>query len=147
MSPISYLSSLISAPAMPTRMGDIGLLCTRLFFGFSMAFAHGINKVPPSEKWVQNVKELGFILPDLFAWSAGLSELLGGILIALGLCTRGASFFVLITMLVAAFIAHDGDPYRKMELGLCYGVVSLMLMSLGAGRYSIDRLISARLQL
>jgi len=112
-----------------------------------MAFAHGINKVPPSEKWVQNVKELGFILPDLFAWSAGLSELLGGILIALGLCTRGASFFVLITMLVAAFIAHDGDPYRKMELGLCYGVVSLMLMSLGAGRYSIDRLISARLQL
>ena len=146
MSTINRLSSLISAPHMPTRMGDIGLLCTRLFFGLSMAFAHGVNKIPPSDKWVQKVADLGFFMPEFFAWSAGLSELLGGILIALGLCTRGSSLFLLITMLVAAFIAHDGDPYRKMELGLSYGVVSLMFMTLGAGRYSIDRLISDRLR-
>ena len=41
-------------------------------------------------------------------------------------------------------IAHGGDPYSKMELGLCYGVVSLMLVTLGPGRYSVDQLISTR---
>ena len=138
------LSHLCSAPSMPTPLGDVGLLITRLFFGISMAWAHGIHKLPASEKWVANVESLGFIFPEVFAWSAGLAEFAGGIFIALGLVTRGAAFSLLITMCVAAFIAHSGDPFRKMELGLCYGVVSLMLVTLGGGRYSLDAFISSR---
>ena len=144
MSLSQHLAHLYSARPMPTQLGDLGLLITRLFFGLSMALAHGINKVPASEKWIAKVESLGFIFPEVFAWSAGLSELIGGILIAAGLITRGAAFSLFVTMCVAAFIAHGGDPYSKMELGLCYGAVSLMLVTLGPGRYSLDQLISAR---
>ena len=129
---------------MPTLLGDLGLLITRLFFGLSMAWAHGINKIPASEQWIAKVESLGFIFPEVFAWSAGLSELIGGMLIAVGLLTRGAALSLFFTMCVAALIAHGGDPYSKMELGLCYGVVSLMLVTLGPGRYSLDQLISTR---
>ena len=144
MSLSKRLSSLGAAPSMPTTLGDLGLLSTRVFFGLSMALAHGINKLPASEKWIQKVESLGFMCPELFAWSAGLAEFVGGILIALGLCTRGAALSLLCTMLVAVFIAHGGDPYSKMESGLCYGMVSLLLVTLGPGRYSVDRLIFSR---
>ena len=140
------LSLLLSAPSMPTLAGDLGLLSARLFFGLSMALVHGINKIPASEGWVKKVESLGFIYPELFAWSAGLAELLGGLLIALGLFTRGAASSLLFTMLVAVFIAHGGDPYKKMELGLCYAMISLLLITIGPGRYSVDRLLSSRLR-
>ena len=140
----THISTVMSAPSMPTRSGDVGLMITRLFFGLSMAWAHGLHKLPPSEKWIAKVESLGFMLPELFAWSAGLAECAGGLLIALGLATRGAALSLLVTMGVAVFIAHGGDPFRKMELGLCYGVVSLMLTMIGPGRYSLDHLFSAR---
>ena len=135
---------LCSATNMPSLPGDIGLLITRLFFGLSMAWAHGIGKIPPSDRWIQKVESLGFVFPEVFAWSAGLSECAGGMLIALGLCTRGAATSLLFTMCVAAFLAHADHPFSKMESSLSYGVVSLLLITLGPGRYSIDRFNSLR---
>ena len=82
-----------------------------------MAFAHGIGKVPPSDGFIGFVGKLGFPAPDFFAWAAGLSELVGGIFIALGLMTRVSGFFLLQTMLVAVFLAHGDDPFGKMEKG------------------------------
>ena len=133
--------------AGPNRdlLTDASLLLTRLVFGLSMAFAHGQGKVPPSEGFVGFVEGLGFPAPDFFAWSAGLSEYVGGLLIALGFMTRVSGFFLLQTMLVAVFIVHLDDPFKKMEVGLLYATVSLTLVATGAGRFSLDRLISGRL--
>ena len=122
--------------------GDWALLFSRVFFGLSMALAHGTKKLPPSDKFVQYVGDLGFPFPELFAWQAGLAEGLGGILIAIGLATRVSAFTLICTMFVAVFMAHDGDPYKKMELGLCYLFASSLFMTLGAGRFSLDHLIA-----
>lgn len=124
---------------------DASLLMTRLVFGLSMAFAHGQGKVPPSEGFVGAVEGMGFPAPAFFAWAAGLSEYAGGILIALGLMTRVSGLFLLQTMLVAVFVMHLDDPFKKMEMGLLYATVSLMLVATGAGRFSLDRLIGDRL--
>ena len=124
---------------------DASLVLTRVVFGLSMAFAHGMGKVPPSEGFTGFVGKLGFPAPELFAWAAGLSEFVGGILIALGLLTRVSGFFLLQTMLVAVFLAHGDDPFKKMEMGLLYATVSLTLIATGAGRFSLDRLLVERL--
>lgn len=123
---------------------DLGLLLLRLFVGLSLAFAHGLGKLPPSERFLAGVEEMGFPFPVVFGWAAAVSEFGGGILIALGLLTRPAAFFVAVTMAVAAFIRQAGDPFGERELALLYGMVAVALLLTGAGRYAIDARLRGR---
>ncbi len=121
----------------------IGLLWLRVLMGLGIA-SHGYSKifVFGVEKFSQSVLQMGFPVPIFFAWLAALSEFLGGILIVLGLGTKIAAFLVFVTMSVAAFIAHGGDPFSKRELALSYWTISSTLILTGAGPLSIDGLIS-----
>ena len=142
---MKMLRKILCAGPQRDILTDASLLIMRLVFGLSMAFAHGQGKVPPSDGFVGLVERLGFAAPEFFAWAAGLSEYVGGILIALGLMTRVSGFFLLQTMLVAVFVMHIDDPFKKMEMGLLYATFSLMLVATGAGRFSLDRVIVDRL--
>ncbi len=117
---------------------NIALTLLRVFAGLAMAFAHGLGKVPPSEKFAAAVGNIGFPLPNLFAWAAGLSEFLGGIFIALGLFTRLSSAFLAFTMLIAVFVVHLNDPFGKKELGLLYLFVAILFLIRGANDWSLD---------
>lgn len=118
-------------------------LLLRLTAGLFMA-SHGWGKVPPSPQFVEGVIGLGFPLPEFFAWCAGLAEFAGGLLLALGLLTRPASFFMAFTMAVAAFGAHGQDPLARKELPLLYLALGLYYLIRGAGPYSVDALISKK---
>ncbi len=120
---------------------DFGNLLFRLFVGLSMALVHGLGKVPPSDKFIEGVESLGFPLPILFAWSAGLAELVGGFLIAAGLFTRWSAVFLGITMGVAAFGRHAADPFNVKEMALLYFFACVLLAFQGGGKYSLDRII------
>src|SRR3989338_5873123 len=86
-------------------MTDIGLLWLRVLTGLGMAY-HGYGKVfgGSMDKMTEGVAAMGFPAPEFFAWAAALSEFAGGILLVLGLFTRPAALFILITMAVAVFI-------------------------------------------
>lgn len=124
-----------------TALNEISLLVARVFFGFSMAFAHGLGKVPPPEMLVSGLGSMGFPAPIFFAWAAALSEFLGGILVGIGLLTRPAAIFLSITMAVAAFVAHGADGFDKKEMSLLYLVVYLIFALRGAGKWSVDGFI------
>jgi putative oxidoreductase len=79
--------------------------------------------------------------PTLSLVMATLAEFGGSILIILGLATRFASFSLAFTMFVAVFIVHAGDPFSKMEMGLIYLLVYIILMITGGGKYSLDKYI------
>jgi putative oxidoreductase len=121
---------------------SFGLLLLRLFAGLSMAFSHGLGKLPVSPGFIETVAKLGFFWPEGFAWAAALSEFVGGLLIAAGLLTRPASLFLAITMYVAAFIRHGEDPFSSQEASMFYGVVALFFLFRGAGKYSVDAFIN-----
>lgn len=123
-------------------LDEAALALLRVFTGLSLAFAHGLAKVPPSAGFIDGVGGLGFPLPVVFAWAAGLSELVGGALLALGLLTRPAALAIAGTMAVAAFLRHGGDPYAKQELALFYLVVALVFAVRGANRLSLDHVVS-----
>jgi putative oxidoreductase len=80
---------------------------------------------------------------------AMLSELIGGSLIALGLFTRVAAFFILIAMLVAASLGHKGGGYLITnnppgnEYALNLAILMLVLILIGPGNYSLDHLLFA----
>ena len=77
--------------------------------------------------------------------AAGVIELLGGILITLGLFTRPAAFILSGTMAVAYFYAHAPRGFYPIlnqgELAVLYCFVFLYLAAAGAGPWSLDRLV------
>lgn len=123
---------------------DAGLLILRVLTGCFMA-THGYGKIFTEgrmERFTEGVAEMGFPVPVLFAWAAALSELVGGLLLAAGLFTRYAAFFIFSTMTVAVFIRHADDPFSQKEKALLFWTIALAFMLIGAGRYALDRLIS-----
>ena len=124
---------------------DISLLIMRVCFGLAFS-VHGYGKVfgERMDGFAEGVSEMGFPLPVVFAWSAALSELAGGILLALGLFTRPAAFFALSTMAVAFFIRHGADPFKVKELAYCYMIFSIAILSSGAGRLGLDEILRAK---
>ncbi len=120
---------------------DIGLLILRLAFGLTMAFGHGLGKLPPSDQLIQGVAGMGFPLPFVFAWCAALAEFLGSLCVAAGLKIRFAAASVAFTMGIAFFVAHAGDPFGKKEMAFLYLAASIALMFLGAGRFSVDQVL------
>ena len=122
---------------------DLGLFALRVLGGVGIAI-HGYPKVFEAGKiagLTDAARTMGFPVPVLFAWAAALSELLGGILVALGLGTRVAAFFIFCTMSAAAFIHHRADPLGTRELALAYWTISLTVMLTGPGGLSLDRML------
>lgn len=124
---------------MNSAVGDLGLLILRVFTGLSLAYAHGWSKVPPGEGFVKTVTSMGF--PAEMAYLTMLAEFFGGLALAAGLLTRPVALAIVINFLVAGFIAHAADPYDRKELPFLFLAVSTMFLCVGAGRFSVDRLL------
>jgi putative oxidoreductase len=72
---------------------------------------------------------------------AVFAELICSLLIGFGFLTRLAAFPLIITMAVAAFIVHAGDPFKQKELSLMYLILYIVLFFIGSGKYSVDYFI------
>jgi putative oxidoreductase len=73
---------------------------------------------------------------------AGLIELVGGLLIAIGLFTSWAAFIASGEMAVAYFKVHFPQGFwpvqNQGELAVLYCFVFLYMAARGGGRYSVD---------
>lgn len=123
---------------------DLGLLVLRVWFGLEMAFMHGLPKL-------MKVLNGDMSFGDPLGIGVGVSlvlavfgEFVCGILIAAGFFTRLACIPYIITMLVAAFLVHGGDPWGKIALPLMYVVAAIVLLITGPGRYSADHQLFVR---
>lgn len=137
----SYQRFFLGGPGGSNALADVALLILRLMAGFALAYYHGLGKIPPSPGFVEGVAEMGYPAPQVFAWAAALAETVGGALLAIGLFTRPASFFVLWTMASAFFIRHAADPFLQAEKAYLYGGIALFFLLTGAGRFSLDHLL------
>ena len=137
---MNYFTSTKSNPLII----DIVLLVTRIFVGFAM-LSHGYPKLQDllSGEEIQFFSFLG--LSDKTSLIlAVFAEFVCSIFIILGLFTRFAVFFLIITMAVAGLIVHSGDPFQKREASLLYLSVYLMLLAFGPGKYSVDAMIGRK---
>lgn len=81
--------------------------------------------------------------PEWITYGAGSIELLGGVLVMIGLFTRPAAFICSGTMAVAYWLAHgmrDLFPLNNGgELAALYCFVFLFIACRGAGIWGVDR--------
>ncbi len=127
----------------------LGLMTVRFCLGFAIA-AHGSQKL---FGWFGGhglagtsalFARLGFRPGKLFATAAGLAELVGGLLIVLGLFGAVGPMLVVSTMVVAAFAVHGKNGFfasaNGFELPFIYAVAASALAFASPGLLSLDAL-------
>src|SRR3979411_658198 len=139
---------------MGTYAGDlqtmsIGLLLVRVVIGVIMA-AHGAQKLLG---WFggyglrgtgQFFEQIGFQPGPAFAAAASISEILSGLLVALGFLGPIGPALMISVMIVAAITVHwDHGLFASnngIELPLLYGIAAFGLALPGFGEYSLHAL-------
>jgi putative oxidoreductase len=122
------------------RFADPVYCIMRLAVGL-LFFCHGAQKILG---WFPNPKQPAGPL-DTMSLLSGLIELIGGILIAVGLLTRIAAFISSGEMAVAFFMVHAKTGLIPRlnggEPAVFYCFVFLFIFFYGPGRMSLDALI------
>ena len=118
----------------PEAQGLLRMVCAYLFL------QHGTAKL----LHVPHVADFDQVQLVSLTGMAGLIEIVGGILLLLGLFTRLAAFIMSGEMAVAYFMAHApaGNVLLPMlnegELAVLYCFVLLFFAAAGAGAWSVD---------
>jgi putative oxidoreductase len=117
---------------------NLGLLVLRLGLGGFMFFGHGWDKL-------MNFSVKSSQFPDLLGIGstgslalATFAEFFCSLALILGLGTRLSAIPLIVTMFVAAFVAHADDPFQRKELALLYMSGFTAVFFLGAGGLSLD---------
>ena len=137
------MKNIIFSTGIKSGVVHFSLLLLRLASGGFM-LTHGVPKL---QRILTGEMKFGDPLglgPEVSLVLVVFAEFVCAILIMLGLGTRLATVPLIVTMAVAAFIAHGDDPFSRKELALFYMVVYIVLLLSGSGKYSADRLISRK---
>lgn len=127
----------------PSAATSLGLLVLRVVVGAVFA-AHGAQKIfeytlPGT---IGSFEGMGIPLPEIAAPVVAFIELIGGILLVLGLFTRPVGILLAVDMIVALVAVHLPAGLWVGEGGYEFvavlGVAALALAFTGAGRFSID---------
>lgn len=137
-----------------TTDNSLSSLLMRLSAGAIFA-AHGAQKLfgifggGGLEGTAQWMASIGLEPGYLMALAAGSAEFFGGIALLLGLLTRPAAFVLAMTMLVAVITVHLPNGLflsnNGYEFGLALLAITGALVLNGGGKFSLDRILSARL--
>jgi len=127
----------------PSSAASLGLLVLRVVVGAIFA-AHGAQKIfeytiPGT---IGSFADMGVPLAEIAAPVVAFVELIGGILLILGLLTRPVGIILAIDMAVALILVHlPAGPWvgdGGFEFVAVLGVAALALALTGAGRFSVD---------
>ena len=112
----------------------LGLFVLRLTLGGIFIF-HGITKLTNMEQTIGFFGMIGF--SAFFAWMISLIEVIGGVLVVLGIYTRYiVPLFAIIMLTVIIFIKRKSG-FQSIELEVAILGLSLGVGLIGCGEYSI----------
>lgn len=150
--PIRELVQKILAPAQRFEVwGQSGfLLLLRMLYGFMFAQA-GWGKLVHFDQSVAFFASLGMPAPEILMPVAALTEFLGGLALLVGLASRFAALSLSFVMLTALMTAHAAEAFASIEgftsqAPYPFLIAALIVLAFGAGRFSMDSLISWRMK-
>lgn len=123
---------------------DIGKLILRLTLAILMLF-HGVGKLRYGVSGVEGLLQ-SHGLPALLAYGAFVGEVLGPLLVIIGLYTRIGALFMVLNMIAAIALAHGSElvDFRQsgawaLELQGFFLFTAIAVFLIGPGKFSIDR--------
>lgn len=123
-------------------IGRLALGIVLIAHGWQKLFTFGISGT------ASNFEQMGIPLPTASATFAVIVELLGGVLLIIGFVVPLVGLLVAINMVGALLFVHASSGIfvgdGGYELVLVIGALGLVFAGIGAGRYSVDGLITDR---
>lgn len=120
------------------RLKPLGLLLLRVAVG-SIFILHGYPILKDPAHWTRVFTELG--LPVQFVYVSGILEMFGGMMLVVGLLTRGVGLLLAIevaVVLLRSRIPGSLHTFGQHELPVMLGTAALALATTGAGLVSVD---------
>ncbi|MEP6907639.1 MAG: DoxX family protein [Pseudoxanthomonas sp.] len=123
----------------------LGPLVVRLVFGYFW-LETGIAKVHNLDGFTQRFVGWGIPYPAFNAALSAWTELLGGLLLMLGLCTRLVCIPMIVNMIVAVTLVVSTnlmglDDYVEAD-EVVYSLIFFWLLMAGPGKASLDTLLA-----
>ena len=125
-------------------MEDLGKLILRLALGILMLL-HGIAKIKNGVGFLTPMVT-GIGLPPWFVYGAYLGEVVGPILLIIGLGARTGAFLIFANMVFAILLVHVPELFTlgkqggwALELQGMFLFTALALVFMNPGRYAITR--------
>lgn len=131
-----------------TTLSFVPLLLIRLVlaYGFYEPAMSKFKDISAIAAWFDS---LGLVFPTFQAYLATYTELLGVILLVLGLGVRFISIPLIITMLVAVKTVHFANGFSAgdngYEIPLYYIIMLLVLLFHGGGKIGLDYLLERKI--
>src|SRR5688500_8603073 len=123
---------------------DFGKLVLRLALGILILF-HGIAKLQGGIGFLSPILN-GVGLPPWVGYGVYVGEVLGPVMVILGVFTRTGAFFIFVNMLFAIFLVHRPELMMfgkqggwALELQGMFLFTALALMFMSPGRYAATR--------
>jgi putative oxidoreductase len=120
---------------------SLGLLAIRVALGV-VFLAHGADKLGDLSGTEEMFGGIGIPAPALMAPLVAFTEVIGGLLLIVGLLTPLAGTALAVDMLVAFLVVHAGKGFfvadGGYELVMLLGFASIGVAATGAGRLSLD---------
>ncbi len=126
----------------------IGLFFIRIYLAY-IFWIHGNSKLTEVEQFSSFLGSLDIPFPDIVVWILITSELVGALLLLVGLFVRWVTLPLLTPMILAIFFVNweNGWSYENngVELLVTYSILLIVLLFSGAGKYlSLDYWVSSK---
>ena len=123
---------------------DLGKLVLRLTLGILMLL-HGVGKLKSGVSFLEPMLQ-GAGLPSWVAFGAYIGEVVGPVMVILGLFTRTGAFFIFVNMIFAIGLVHQAELWTlgkeggwALELQGMFLFTALALMLMNPGRFAVTR--------
>lgn len=125
------------------KSDDTGKLILRLSLGI-LVLMHGLMKLSGGVGGISGMLS-SHGLPGFLAYFVYVGEVIGPLLVILGIYSRLGALFIFLNMIVAILLAHAGQLFSTnqqggwaLELQGMYLAGAVALALLGPGRYSVN---------
>ncbi len=133
------ISRILNAKVSDTQL-NVALLFLRITVGVLMAH-HGYGKLIHFDEYSAKFMEFLGLSASVSLGLVVFSEFFCSLLLIVGFFTRLALIPLIVTMIVAAFKAHNADIFGEGEMAFLYLAVYVSLLLKGAGKYSADKFL------
>ena len=111
---------------------------------------NGVDKLGDVQGFADNVvaAAMGLPFPVFFTYCAAYAEIIGAVLLILGLLTRPAAITLFGTMLMAIYfhLRAEGFVISSFEMATLYASCYIFFMVNGGGAFSLDAVIANKLE-
>jgi putative oxidoreductase len=137
------------APSDDSDLTSMALLVMRLWFGLTMLFNHGLDKLAHFNEIIDKFPDPLGLGQEASLILVVFAEVLGSLLLTAGFMTRVAASVLVIDMFVAFLMVHKSalSGQGNGELAFLYLAGYVVLVIAGGGLFSLDTVAFGRLKL